>query len=83
MTPIDMVPVTDANGSTVYASSEEAIPMQIERLVACVMQDPASYLEAFGWLVGGLAGLWFLCSSIPVPQPSKATQPKKPSGGRR
>jgi hypothetical protein len=70
--PIDMVPVTDLNGNTMYASRNDANAIAWVRLIDAVVKDPSTYLEALAWMAGGLAGLWLVYVLLQPDQPSRA-----------
>jgi hypothetical protein len=74
---VDLVPLTDRSGATVYATPADANVAQWGQMLAFAMESPSLFFEALLWTAVSCAGLGLLFWSM-VPAPAqKQTRRKK------
>ena len=73
---VDLVPLTDRSGATVYATQADANVMQWGQMLAFAAESPSLFFEALLWTVVSCAGLGLLVWSV-VPDPAQKQKSRK------
>ena len=75
---VDLVPMTDRSGATVYATQADANVIQWAQMLAFAMESPSLFFEALLWTAVSCAGLGLLVwSVVPSPAPQKQKRRQK------